>query len=277
MDNQIKTGIMQGRLLPKYQGRYQAHPVGYWQDEFYLVSERNMDLIEFILDYNEVERNPLMSSEGVLEIQKKIDESGVEIKSICADYFMEAPFHNQSHELINKSVHVLNKLIDNSSFLDVDHIVIPCVDKSTLKVDDFNFFAKNIQRVVKNAQRKNINLCLETDLDPENFFDLLKILPYENVKVNYDLGNSASLGYDIEDEFNAYGDRISDIHIKDRILGGGPVELGKGDVDFNKAAKILKKINYDGIIIMQAYRDDEGISIFDIQHKFFKTKFSEIL
>ncbi len=45
MDNQIKTGIMQGRLLPKYQGRYQAHPVGYWQDEFYLVSERNMDLI----------------------------------------------------------------------------------------------------------------------------------------------------------------------------------------------------------------------------------------
>ena len=26
-----KFGIMQGRLLPKYQDRYQAHPVGYWQ------------------------------------------------------------------------------------------------------------------------------------------------------------------------------------------------------------------------------------------------------
>ena len=29
-----KLGIMQGRLLPKYNGRYQAHPVGYWQKEF---------------------------------------------------------------------------------------------------------------------------------------------------------------------------------------------------------------------------------------------------
>ena len=25
---------MQGRLLPKFKGLYQAHPKGYWQDEF---------------------------------------------------------------------------------------------------------------------------------------------------------------------------------------------------------------------------------------------------
>ena len=28
-----RIGIMQGRLLPKYQGRYQAHPLGYWKNE----------------------------------------------------------------------------------------------------------------------------------------------------------------------------------------------------------------------------------------------------
>ena len=32
MENKI--GVMQGRLLPKYHGRYQAHPVDYWQEEF---------------------------------------------------------------------------------------------------------------------------------------------------------------------------------------------------------------------------------------------------
>ena len=26
-------GIMQGRLLPKYKKKYQAHPVGYWENE----------------------------------------------------------------------------------------------------------------------------------------------------------------------------------------------------------------------------------------------------
>ena len=46
-----KLGVMQGRLLPKYKGRYQAHPVGYWKEEFKLAQEINLDCIEFILDY----------------------------------------------------------------------------------------------------------------------------------------------------------------------------------------------------------------------------------
>ena len=44
-------GVMQGRLLPKYQGRYQAHPVGYWKDEFNIASTIGLSFIEFILDY----------------------------------------------------------------------------------------------------------------------------------------------------------------------------------------------------------------------------------
>ena len=27
-----ELGIMQGRLLPKYKGQFQAHPKNYWQD-----------------------------------------------------------------------------------------------------------------------------------------------------------------------------------------------------------------------------------------------------
>ena len=41
---------MQGRLVPKYQGRYQAFPISYWQDEFTIAQECGIDLIEFILD-----------------------------------------------------------------------------------------------------------------------------------------------------------------------------------------------------------------------------------
>ena len=63
MKNQI--GVMQGRLLPKYKGRYQAHPVGYWQDEFPKAAELGLDCIEFILDYNDAEQNPLDDSGGV--------------------------------------------------------------------------------------------------------------------------------------------------------------------------------------------------------------------
>ena len=59
-----KIGIMQGRLLPKYQNRYQAHPIGYWKKEFLIASELGLDSIEFILDYNDSEKNPLKPMKG---------------------------------------------------------------------------------------------------------------------------------------------------------------------------------------------------------------------
>ena len=52
--------------------------------------------------------------------------------------------------------------------------------------------------------------------------------------INYDIGNSASLGFDPKEEFTSYGKRISNVHIKDRVLNGGPVTLGKGNADFVK-------------------------------------------
>ena len=85
MNNPI--GVMQGRLLPKYKGRYQAHPVGYWQDEFPKAAELGLDCIEFILDYNDADQNPLISLEGRKEIQAVCERTGVKVLSVCADYF----------------------------------------------------------------------------------------------------------------------------------------------------------------------------------------------
>ena len=87
-----KFGIMQGRLLHKLNNRYQAHPIGYWQDEFILAKKLKLDLIEFIFDYDDYKLNPLMSLSGIENIQRMIRETGVNVKTICADYFMESPF-----------------------------------------------------------------------------------------------------------------------------------------------------------------------------------------
>ena len=49
------------------------------------------------------------------------------------------------------------------------------------------------------------------------------------------------------------------------ILGGESVELGKGNVDFELFFKKLKEMNYKGPLVMQAYRDDEGLKMFEKQ------------
>ena len=261
-----KLGVLQGRLVPKYHGRYQAFPIDYWKEEFKIAKEFKLDLIEFILDFNDADENPLLKDGGVEEIKLIIKTTGVSVQTICADYFMEAPLHSENYNIAIKSRKVLLNLLDKAKSLDVTNIVIPCVDQSSLKNHEaVERFVNNLTPAVKIAEKYGINLSLETDLAPQPFLELLERFNSSRVTVNYDIGNSAALGFDSEEELEAYGDRITDIHIKDRILGGGPVILGEGNADFAKFFEKLKEFNYQGPFIMQAYRDDEGVKIFKKQ------------
>ena len=263
-------GIMQGRLLPKYKDKFQAHPVGYWDQEFNIVNNLGLDCIEFILDYDLFEMNPLMNSKGIKKIRKVEDETGIKVTSICADYFMKAPIHSNDFNVVDKSISVLEKLINNASQLNISDIIIPCVDQSSLKnKKDIDNFVNNIKTVLNTAEINDINICLETDLEPKVFSKMLDAIGSKNITVNYDTGNSAANGYDPIEEFNAYGDRITDLHIKDRKFKGQSVPLGTGNVEFNKIFDLLSKYEYKGIIIFQAFRDKEGLNIFKKQKNWF--------
>lgn len=269
----IELGIMQGRLLPKYKNRYQAHPVGYWSDEFVIASKLGLKSIEFIFDYNDYKLNPLMNENGINEISKISKNTGVNVKSICADYFMEAPLHSSNQKVKEKSLHVLKTLIKNSSLLNISDIVIPCVDQSSLKNNiDKERLVNSLYDSVIYASKFNINIALETDLNPKDFLDLLNEFRLENLTVNYDTGNSASLGYNINQEFEYYGNKISDIHIKDRVLNGGSVMLGTGNTDFKSFFKLLSNMEFNGPIILQAYRDNQGIKVLKKQLNWFKNE-----
>ena len=257
---------MQGRLLPKYEGRYQAHPIGYWQDEFEVAGYYGLDLIEFILDFNDAEENPLLKIGGINEIINISKTTGVLVQTICADYFMEAPLHSSDNSIAKESFKVLGMLLDAAKVLNITDIVIPCVDQSSLKTkESVNRFVNQIEKIIPRIENDNINLSLETDLSPNSFVKLLDKLSSKNITVNYDIGNSAANGFNHDEELEAYGDRITDIHIKDRILGGESVTLGDGDADFEKFFNKLKEFDYQGPFIMQAYRDEEGIDVFSKQ------------
>ena len=261
-----KLGVMQGRLLPKYNGRYQAHPVGYWQDEFKIAQTMALDLIEFIFDYHQAKDNPLLHESGLTAIRNVMEQTGVQVRTVCADYFMEAPLHNPVPEQAKGSVQMLQALLRNAKKLGVTDIVLPCVDQSKLQDDaDILRLIDNIKPARDLAEKLAIHLALETDLPPRIFEELLAVLDSRMITVNYDTGNSAALGYDPVEELAAYGNRISDIHLKDRKLGGPAVPLGEGDVDFGRFFAALAPIDYEGPLIMQAYRDDEGIQIFHEQ------------
>lgn len=271
MLGRFPLGVMQGRLVPKHQGRYQAHPVGYWRDEFRVAASVGLDLIEFILDFNDAAANPLLADPAA--IAEVSAATGIGVRSICADYFMEAPLQR-----VPGSAAVLSKLIESAAVLGVRDVVIPCVDQSSLSGEaDAAAFVAAVQPLAETAGRAGVNLSLETDLPPRPFADLLARIGNPAVTVNYDTGNSAALGYDPAEEFTAYGASITDIHIKDRVLGGGPIELGSGACDFDIVFRWIADSKYDGPLVMQAYRDDEGVAVFKRQKAWLETTYGTVL
>ena len=120
-----------------------------------------------------------------------------------------------------------------------------------------------------------MNLALETDLDPDAFKNLLEQLNSPSITVNYDTGNSASLGFDYLEELHVYGDRISDLHIKDRLRGGGSVTLGTGDFYIEGFFSKFDLGKFKGPVILQCFRDSEGLGIFKKQLEWFNVILSK--
>ena len=264
---------MQGRLLPKYKGRFQAHPLGYWKDEFPIAAEFGLQCIELIFDFNDYKLNPLWAKDGLKEIQNISKDTEIKVYSVCADFFMECPFHSSNQDKRDLAILVARNLLRNCSQLGILDIVIPCVDQSSLRnSSDIDVFICQIRKVLPIAEKLGVNLALETDLDPNAFKNLLDQLNSSSITVNYDTGNSASLGFIFEEELVAYGNRISDLHIKDRLRGGGSVTLGTGDFDIEGFFSKFDLDNFRGPVILQCFRDDEGISLFQQQLNYFKSK-----
>ena len=266
--NQI--GIMQGRLLPKFEGRYQAHPVGYWHEEFDLARKFGLDLIEFIFDFNGWYENPLMTPQGRRQIKKSIQISGVKVETVCADFFMVSKLTSDEAQEKESSARVLISLLRCCEDIGVKNIVIPLVDASSIQNPDKEKTLISLLREIDGDIREfSCGLSLETDFEPARFARLLEKLPSGLCSVNYDTGNSASLGFDMREEFESYGELITDLHIKDRTYGGGSTLLGHGDVDFQLLKELLIEYDYTGPVIFQAYRDETGVEIFQNQLKYF--------
>ena len=265
----MKYGVMQGRLLSKFKGLYQSHPIGNWASEFEIASSLNLNSIEFIFDYHLYSFNAIFNNPGIIKDQ--IKKSGVKVKSICADFFMAAPIQNGSNAEINLYGSILEKLIENLNFLEGNNIVIPFVDKSSIKnLSERKFVAKFLNEFKTICKQNDITLALETDFSPRDFLEFFEFLDENHISVNYDSGNSASLGYSFEEEMKCYGKKISNIHIKDRTLKGGPVPLGSGNADLKSLKEYIKNNSYNNLIIFQAYRDEEGIDIFKKQYEYFE-------
>jgi L-ribulose-5-phosphate 3-epimerase len=255
----MAIGIMQGRLGPPVNGRLQCFPKDRWREEFPLAAEAGLTAIEWIFDAFGADINPVDSDDGVAEMIALSKRHHVEVSSICADYFMDLPLLRVDGQTQAERVATLTWLIRRAAKLRVRRIVLPFVDASQIgSSEEARQVVSILRQLIPVAESSGIELHLETALNPKAFAGLLSLVEHPTVRVNYDSGNSASLGYDPADEFAAYGARVGSVHIKDRLRGGGSVSLGTGDVDFAALAESLAQCKYAGDFILQSARGETG-------------------
>ena len=266
-----EIGIMQGRLSPRIDGKIQAYPANTWQKEFEIAQEIGYAAIEWIVE-NPVETNALMTDSGKAEIKKVIASTGVRIDYVCADIFMQQPLVRMTEETKSQNKEYLVSILKNAKEVGAIGVEIPFVDNSSIKNEtEKQEFIDAMQDAFKLAKDIHIKISLETDLPPIDFKVLLENIDLDYVQANYDIGNSASLGFDPREELEAYGLKILNVHVKDRKLGSTTVPLGTGNANINFVLQKLQEIGYRGGLTMQAARGENDVETAKEQLQYVRT------
>jgi hexulose-6-phosphate isomerase len=250
---------MEGRLVPPEDGRFQSFPRQQWESEFAHAALVPFDYIEWIYDLYGHDVNPLGSVAVVERLKQLAESSGIAVRAVCADYFMDKPLFRCGQQEVTERLQELALILRNGRALGVNRVVIPFVDASAIRSHEDSIAVEDaLKAAMPLAEETGIELHLETSLGPADFAKLLDRIPHSKLKVNYDSGNSASLGYSPANEFAAYGNRIGSVHIKDRVLNGGTVPLGTGNADFKSLFTRLEQVDYRGDFTLQVARGIPG-------------------
>ena len=232
--------------------------------------------MEWTLDKDRLYENPLMTEKGREEIRSLMSKYDVSIPSLTGDCFMQEPFHRTSGNRRDILLGDLKNIVRASSRLGINSVVVPLVDEGTIE----NGFQEKILKEAFGSVKPllsvtGVRICFESDFNPKKLADFIDEFEPEYFGISYDIGNSASLGYDPEEETMLYGHRILNVHVKDRLRGGKTVPLGKGEADIPCALRALVRAGYGGNYILQTARAEDGQHVGVLAH--YRSQVSEWL
>lgn len=255
----FKIGFMQGRLSPLVDGRIQAFPADHWREEFVAADQVGLHIMEWTLDHHNLSTNPLMTSMGRQEIQQLTASHGMAIPSLTGDCFMQAPFWKKTGAARTALLKDFDAVAKSASEASIGILVVPLVDNGSIEAaGQAEALAAELNARADTLRSLKIRVAFESDFRPAELRSLVEQFPADVFGINYDTGNSASMGYDPMREWSTYGQRVFNVHIKDRVRGGTTVPLGEGSCDFSECFAAMRSRGYTGNLILQTARATDG-------------------
>src|SRR5205823_5761144 len=128
----VSIGIMQGRLSPKNPRRFQIFPWATWQDEFEHAARIGLDSIEWLFESERFEENPIYTTAGLEQILERVRVTGVQVETLCFDYFMPHPFFRVTPEAQRQTEDVLCTIIRHASRIGIRTILLPVLEEAAV-------------------------------------------------------------------------------------------------------------------------------------------------
>jgi L-ribulose-5-phosphate 3-epimerase len=261
-DLHYKFLLVQGRSLPQINNSMQCFPSN-WKDEFPIINKLGFSGIEWIFDKQSELSNPILTETGRKKMLYLSKKNNISLENIVFDWFLSYPFFQKNELLQKKNIEKFLSLMQNCADVGFKRIIFPLLDENKINSD------KQIMRLIKYFEEKiikpldhlKIEIHFETSLPPQKEKLIMTSLNHKKIKICFDMGNSASEGFDPVKVIDILDTDLGSVHIKDRKFGTSSVPLGQGDVHFLEIFKSLNKINFNGPISFQIYRDKHSDNI----------------
>jgi len=254
-------GILQGRLIPSPSGKLQVFPVDRWEEEFSLASTLGFQGIEWLLEAETGDQNPLWQKESWPRIEDLMKNQGMEIPSVCADYVQSSHLSSQSGITPQRWAGRLASAVEAAGNLGARCVLVPAMEQALQpRSKAQEALIRGLAPALDRALQWGVKVGLEMEWPAEEQAGLVEQIGHPAAGVYYDLGNATSRGFQLGRDIRLLGGTLVGVHVKDRKIHGPSVPLGQGDTDFTAAFQALQEIEYEGPFILETPRGTDPLS-----------------
>ncbi len=199
-------------------------------------------------------REHLRSDNGLLvQIKNASESSGVEVSSLVLGEHNYGGVSSSDQDVVSQAKEDIKAAIGWARELGASIILVPFFGKGEIITqEDFERAVEAFRELCPKAEAFGIKLCYEGTLPAQRIKEMASAVGSPaGFGCYFDLANIVCRGLDTATEIRTLGSLVSQVHIKDCLVGTGDCHLGHGFVDFAESSKALREIGFDGWLVLE--------------------------
>lgn len=203
------------------------------------------------------------TASNLKHLKAKVAEGPGQLISVSTLLLYDYPLTSVDTEKYNTAVRIVNKMMEIASYLEIPTISISpgTINSEDSYIDCYNRSVERVSKLAQRAEQLGVTLCIENVLtkflvSPKEMKSYLSDINSRMIGFCLDCGNCQTMGYPSQ-WIEILGPWIRKVHVTD-VHAHSPhsvefVEVGTGDVEWEKVVRGLKEINYKGPLISEIF------------------------